>query len=134
MARMGFAVTGADASERNIGTAATHAAATGVKIDYRATTAEALKAEGLTFDVVLNMEVVEHVADLGSYLKGLCGTDQAGRADARRHLEQDAESARPGEDRRRICAWLAAARTHDWNRLSNRKSFARCLRYLDLIS
>src|SRR6201989_1199268 len=68
MARLGFAVTGADASERNIGTARAHAAQSGLGIDYRATTAEALEAEGLQFDVVLNMEVVEHVADVTAYL------------------------------------------------------------------
>src|SRR5471032_3477313 len=46
MARLGFAVTGADASERNIGTARVHAAQSGVAINYRATTAETLAAEG----------------------------------------------------------------------------------------
>src|SRR3954465_7180120 len=68
MARLGFAVTGADASERNIGTPRAHAAPLGLDIDYRATTAEALLAEGACFDVVLNMEVVEHVADVPGYL------------------------------------------------------------------
>ena len=68
MARLGFAVTGADASEKNIGTARAHAAQSGVAIDYRAATAESLAAEGRSFDVVLNMEVVEHVADVGAYL------------------------------------------------------------------
>src|SRR6201985_3873696 len=57
MARLGFAVTGADASERNIGTAQAHAAQSGVPVTYRAATAETLAAEGLQFDVVLNMEV-----------------------------------------------------------------------------
>ena len=46
MARLGFAVTGADASERNIGTARAHAAQSGLEIDYRDTTAEALVDEG----------------------------------------------------------------------------------------
>jgi 2-polyprenyl-6-hydroxyphenyl methylase/3-demethylubiquinone-9 3-methyltransferase len=69
MARLGFAVTGADASERNIGTASAHAAQSGLDIDYRAVTAEALVAEGRSFDVVLNMEVVEHVADVAAYLE-----------------------------------------------------------------
>jgi len=67
MARLGFAVTGADASERNIGTARAHAAQSGLIIDYRATSAESLAAEGLAFDVVLNMEVVEHVSDVSAY-------------------------------------------------------------------
>src|SRR5471032_1063266 len=61
MARLGFAVTGADASEKNILTAQAHAAQSGVTVDYRAATAETLAAEGRSFDVVLNMEVVEHV-------------------------------------------------------------------------
>src|SRR6201985_916935 len=68
MARLGFAVTGADASEKNIGTAKAHAAQSGLSIDSRATSAEALAAEGLRFDVVLNMEVIEHVADVPAYL------------------------------------------------------------------
>lgn len=68
MARLGFAVTGADASERNIGTASAHAAEQGLAIDYRATTAEALAAAGERFDVILNMEVVEHVADVKLFM------------------------------------------------------------------
>ena len=73
MTRLGFAVTGVDASERNIGTASTHATAHGLSIDYRASTAEALEGEGAgPFDVILNMEVIEHVADPGAYLR-TCG-------------------------------------------------------------
>lgn len=68
VAKMGAQVLGADASERNIGIASTHAAQTGVKVDYRAVTAEALAAAGETFDVVLNMEVVEHVADVEFFI------------------------------------------------------------------
>jgi 2-polyprenyl-6-hydroxyphenyl methylase/3-demethylubiquinone-9 3-methyltransferase len=63
MARMGASVVGADASETNIEVARIHAAQSGVDIDYRATTAEALADAGETFDVVLNMEVVEHVSE-----------------------------------------------------------------------
>ncbi|MBL9098561.1 MAG: bifunctional 2-polyprenyl-6-hydroxyphenol methylase/3-demethylubiquinol 3-O-methyltransferase UbiG, partial [Alphaproteobacteria bacterium] len=69
MARLGFDVLGADASEKNIKTAATHAGEMGLAIDYRATTAEALAAAQERFDVVLNMEVIEHVADLNLFLK-----------------------------------------------------------------
>ncbi|WP_454289278.1 bifunctional 2-polyprenyl-6-hydroxyphenol methylase/3-demethylubiquinol 3-O-methyltransferase UbiG [Rhizobium arsenicireducens] len=68
VARMGANVLGADASERNIGIASTHAAQTGVEVDYRAVTAELLAAAGETFDVVLNMEVVEHVADVEFFI------------------------------------------------------------------
>jgi 2-polyprenyl-6-hydroxyphenyl methylase/3-demethylubiquinone-9 3-methyltransferase len=69
MSRLGFQVTGVDASERNIGTASAHAADTGVTVDYRCSTAEALLAAGETFDVILNMEVIEHVADPGAFLR-----------------------------------------------------------------
>jgi 2-polyprenyl-6-hydroxyphenyl methylase/3-demethylubiquinone-9 3-methyltransferase len=68
MARLGAEVVGADAAERNIPVAQVHAEQSGLDIDYRHTTAEAMAAAGEQFDVVLNMEVVEHVADPLSYL------------------------------------------------------------------
>ncbi|MGR3563361.1 MAG: bifunctional 2-polyprenyl-6-hydroxyphenol methylase/3-demethylubiquinol 3-O-methyltransferase UbiG [Heliomarina sp.] len=68
MARLGAEVVGADAAERNIPVAQVHAEQSGLDIDYRNTTAEALAASGEQFDVVLNMEVVEHVADPLAYL------------------------------------------------------------------
>ena len=68
MARLGAEVVGADAAERNIPVARVHAEQSGLVIDYRHTTAEALAAAGEQFDVVLNMEVVEHVADPQAYL------------------------------------------------------------------
>ncbi len=68
MSRMGAEVLGADASEKNIGIAKAHAAGSGVPVDYRAVTAEALAEAGETFDVVLNMEVVEHVSDVEFFL------------------------------------------------------------------
>jgi 2-polyprenyl-6-hydroxyphenyl methylase/3-demethylubiquinone-9 3-methyltransferase len=69
MSRMGADVLGADASERNIGIAKTHAEQSGVIVDYRAVTAEALAADGEKFDVVLNMEVVEHVSDVPFFIE-----------------------------------------------------------------
>jgi 2-polyprenyl-6-hydroxyphenyl methylase/3-demethylubiquinone-9 3-methyltransferase len=70
MSRLGFEVTGVDASARNIGTASAHAEEAGVSVDYRCATAEQLLAEGAeSFDLVLNMEVIEHVADPGEFLR-----------------------------------------------------------------
>jgi 2-polyprenyl-6-hydroxyphenyl methylase/3-demethylubiquinone-9 3-methyltransferase len=70
MARLGFSVTGVDASGRNIAVAQAHAEAGGLDIDYRANTAEALIDQGEPlFDVVLNMEVIEHVADPARFLQ-----------------------------------------------------------------
>lgn len=68
MARMGADVVGADASEVNIEIAKIHAEQSGLDIDYRATTSEALEASGEKFDVILNMEVVEHVADVNLFM------------------------------------------------------------------
>ena len=71
MARLRAAVVGADPSPANIEAAKLHAAEAGVAVDYRASTAEALAEQGERFDIVLAMEVVEHVADLGLFI-GSC--------------------------------------------------------------
>ena len=68
MSRLGAEVVGADASATNIEVARLHAAEAGVTIDYRATTAEDLADAGEKFDVILNMEVVEHVSDVSLYI------------------------------------------------------------------
>lgn len=72
MALAGAAVTGIDVTERNISVARLHAERAGLAIDYRYCSAEALTATGERFDVVLNMEVVEHVADLDSFMAAAC--------------------------------------------------------------
>nr|WP_306269235.1 bifunctional 2-polyprenyl-6-hydroxyphenol methylase/3-demethylubiquinol 3-O-methyltransferase UbiG [Pararhizobium sp. IMCC3301] len=68
MARLGADVVGVDPSATNINVATLHAGQSGLAIDYRASSAEALAAQGETFDVILNMEVVEHVADVPLFL------------------------------------------------------------------
>ena len=72
MANLGAEVTGVDPSRNNIETASVHAREQGIDIDYRCASAEELAEAGETFDVVLNMEVVEHVADVGVFLDA-CG-------------------------------------------------------------
>ncbi len=69
MARMGASVVGADASPVNIGVAQLHAREAGLAIDYRATTAEALAEAGERFDIVLAMEIIEHVADIDLFVR-----------------------------------------------------------------
>ena len=73
--------SGADAAARNIPVARLHAEQSGLAIDYRHTTAEDLAAAGERFDVVLNMEVVEHVPDPLVVSDRLPGAAQARRAD-----------------------------------------------------
>jgi 2-polyprenyl-6-hydroxyphenyl methylase/3-demethylubiquinone-9 3-methyltransferase len=69
LARLGADVVGADPAEANIEAARLHAADGGLAIDYRATTAEALAEAGERFDIVLAMEVVEHVADVNLFVE-----------------------------------------------------------------
>ncbi|MCF6343267.1 MAG: bifunctional 2-polyprenyl-6-hydroxyphenol methylase/3-demethylubiquinol 3-O-methyltransferase UbiG [Devosiaceae bacterium] len=67
--RLGANITGIDAAKRNIQIAKAHAKQSGLKINYQTTSAEELAASGIEFDVVLNMEVVEHVNNVPLFLK-----------------------------------------------------------------
>jgi 2-polyprenyl-6-hydroxyphenyl methylase/3-demethylubiquinone-9 3-methyltransferase len=73
LARLGAQMVGADPSEDNITAARAHAENTNVAVDYRAITAEELAAANERFDVVLAMEVVEHVVDVGEFV-AICAT------------------------------------------------------------
>jgi 2-polyprenyl-6-hydroxyphenyl methylase/3-demethylubiquinone-9 3-methyltransferase len=68
LARLGAQMIGADPAEENIAAARTHAEEAGVAVDYRATSAEELAAAKERFDVVLAMEVVEHVTDVNAFV------------------------------------------------------------------
>jgi 2-polyprenyl-6-hydroxyphenyl methylase/3-demethylubiquinone-9 3-methyltransferase len=117
MRRLGFEVTGVDASERNVATAAAHAAETGLDIDYRATTAEQLEAEGAgPFDVILNMEVIEHVADPGEYLRTTARLLAPGGIMILATLNRTLKAlalAKVGAEY--VLRWVPAG-THDWNK------------------
>jgi 2-polyprenyl-6-hydroxyphenyl methylase / 3-demethylubiquinone-9 3-methyltransferase len=134
MARLGFAVTGADASQRNIGTARAHAAQSGLAelIDYRASTAETLLAEAKSFDVVLNMEVVEHVADVRTYLRSCAGLVKPGGLTFVATLNKTLKSlalAKIGAEY--VLNWLPRG-THDWNRFLPPADLKRMLEESDL--
>jgi len=68
LARLGFAVTGVDAGAETLAVARRHAEATGIDIDYREAAAEDLAAAGQSFDAVLALEVIEHVAEPAVFL------------------------------------------------------------------
>ncbi|WP_417307747.1 bifunctional 2-polyprenyl-6-hydroxyphenol methylase/3-demethylubiquinol 3-O-methyltransferase UbiG [Devosia sp.] len=73
LTRLGATVTGIDPGEENIAIASLHAERAGLEIDYRAITAETLAETGAQFDIVLNMEVVEHVDNVPLYMQ-TCAT------------------------------------------------------------
>jgi 2-polyprenyl-6-hydroxyphenyl methylase/3-demethylubiquinone-9 3-methyltransferase len=73
LARLGARVLGADPSESNIAVAKHHAERAGLVIDYRASAAETVAESGETFDIVLAMEVIEHVVDVGLFIELAAG-------------------------------------------------------------
>jgi len=116
MARMGFRVTGADASEKNVRTAEAHAAGQNLPLKYSAATAEMLAADGQAFDVILNMEVIEHVADVHSFLHACAQLLKPGGIMFIATLNRTLKSlmlAKVGAEY--VLRWLPAG-THDWNR------------------
>ncbi len=116
LARLGAAVTGADPSPRNISVAQHHAAQSGLSIDYRNTGVEALAEAGDVFDVVLAMEVVEHVADVGLFVSLAAATAKRGGlvfvATLNRTLKSFALAIVGAEY---ILRWLPRG-THQWDK------------------
>ena len=116
MARLGAEVVGADAAERNIPVARVHAEQSGLEIDYRHTTAEALAEAGEVFDVVLNMEVVEHVADPLTYLTACRNLLRPGGLHVCSTINRNPKSfAMAIVGAEIVMRWLPRG-THDWNK------------------
>jgi len=116
MARLGATVTGIDAGAATIEAARSHARSMGLAIDYRAVTVEELADAGATFDVVLALEVIEHVAAPGSFLKSCTRLLSPGGTMAVATLNRTARSfllAIVGAEY--VLRWLPAG-THDWTR------------------
>lgn len=117
MTRLGASVTGVDASEANIKTALTHAQEQGLTIDYRAGTAEGLIAAGeAPFDIVLNLEVVEHVADPAQFLADCARLVKPGGLMIVATLNKTAKAlAAAVIGAEYILRWLPPG-THDWSK------------------
>ena len=116
LARLGATVTGIDAAERNIKIATLHAAQSGVDVTYEATTSEALAAQGQKYDMVLNMEVVEHVDNVPLYMKSCADLVAPGGLMLTATLNRTARAlafAVIGAEY--VLGWLPKG-THDWNK------------------
>ena len=116
MARLGADVVGADAAEGNLPVARIHAEQSGLQIDYRHTTAEDMAAAGEQFDVVLNMEVVEHVADPLSYLTATRQLLKPGGLEICSTINRNPKSyAMAIFGAEVVMRWLPRG-THEWNK------------------
>lgn len=117
MSRLGAAVTGVDASPANIKTAITHANEHGLAIDYRAGTAEGLLEAGeAPFDIVLNLEVVEHVADPARFLADTAQLVKPGGLMIVATLNRTAKAlATAVIGAEYVLRWLPRG-THDWSK------------------
>lgn len=115
MRRLGFAVTAVDASAENIGTARAHAAEQGLDIAYRAATVEQLEAEGAgPFDVVLTLEVIEHVADPEAFIRACARLVKPGGMMIVATLNRTLKALALGKVAAEyVLRWVPAG-THDW--------------------
>ncbi|WP_340108202.1 bifunctional 2-polyprenyl-6-hydroxyphenol methylase/3-demethylubiquinol 3-O-methyltransferase UbiG [Pikeienuella sp. HZG-20] len=116
MARLGAAVAGFDAAEESLAVARAHAAAGGLDIDYRAELAEDAAARGARYDVVLALEIVEHVADPAAFAAALGALLRPGGMAILSTLNRTPESyAAAIVGAEHILRWLPRG-THDWRK------------------
>lgn len=126
--RMGAAVTGIDAGVETIAAAHAHAQDLSLDIDYRAMAAEDLAASGAQFDVVVSMEVIEHVADVAGFMDALVTLTKPGGAILLATMNRTPRSfltAILGAEY--LLRWLPVG-THDWNRFRKPAELGRYLR------
>ena len=128
MTRLGFRVTGIDATAENVETARLHAEEGGLDIDYRTVAVEALAATDERFDVVLALEIVEHVADLTAFCDAAAAVLKPGGAFIAATINRTAKAylfAVLGAEY--VLGWLPRG-THDWKKFVRPSELAACLR------
>ena len=128
MTRLGASVTGVDASGRNITVSALHAERQGLSIDYRQGTAEALAGSGAQFDIVMALEIVEHVSDVDLFLRSCGNMVKPGGLLFLSTLNRTAKAwAMAIAGAEYVLGWLPRG-THDWKKFLKPSEAVRGLR------
>jgi 2-polyprenyl-6-hydroxyphenyl methylase/3-demethylubiquinone-9 3-methyltransferase len=128
MARLGARVTGVDAAPQGIGAARAHAEQSGLAIDYRVASAEALSAAGETFDIVLALEIVEHTADPTLFLTTCAQLVAPGGLLVVSTLNRTPQAFALGVmGAEYVLGWLPRG-THDWSKFLRPEEVAAPLR------
>jgi 2-polyprenyl-6-hydroxyphenyl methylase/3-demethylubiquinone-9 3-methyltransferase len=128
LARLGATVTGIDAAARNVHVAALHAQRAGLAIDYRSVAAEDLAATGAQFDIVLALEILEHVADLDVFLDAAARLTRPGGALVFATINRTPQAwllAIVGAEY--VLGWLPRG-THNWDKFVRPSELASGLR------
>ena len=126
--RMGADLVSIDASEDGIKAARAHAKANGLEMDYRCITAEDLAASGESFDIVVAMEIIEHVADVDGFLDTCCALVKPGGLFIAATLNRTPKSyAMAIVGAEYILRWVPRG-THDWRKFVRPSELARALR------
>jgi 2-polyprenyl-6-hydroxyphenyl methylase/3-demethylubiquinone-9 3-methyltransferase len=128
LARLGASVTAVDAAARNIAVARLHAEQAGLAIDYRVAAAETLAEAGERFDIVLAMEVIEHVADLDAFIGAAVALLAPGGLLFLATINRTAKAfALAVVGAEYVLRWLPRG-THDWRRFVRPSELAAALR------
>jgi 2-polyprenyl-6-hydroxyphenyl methylase/3-demethylubiquinone-9 3-methyltransferase len=135
VARLGARVTAIDADPEAIAAARAHAATRGIAIDYRLSSAEALAESGARFDLVMALEIVEHVADRDQFIQTLGALLAPGGMCLLSTLNRTPASLALGVGMAEyVLRWVPAG-THDWRKFVRPSELAASLRRagLDMI-
>lgn len=128
LARLGATVVAVDASEKNIAVAKLHAEGGGLAIDYRCAAAEDLAAAGETFDAILALEIIEHVANLAAFVTACARLVRPGGAAVFSTLNRTPQSYLLGiVGAEYVLRWLPVG-THQWGRFVRPSELAAALR------